>query len=389
MAILPGALLIVTPFELSAIGGVSTAVKMLAREFRAEGYSVHIMVAGENRILNHHLVEGLSVFRLYLRMPQDEGESTIRGLFKSLLVTPLTLLQIALLCRREKICAVYIQYPLPHFVYFGLLRRVSRWKLILTFQGSDAHGISRWKGLNRASMRHLFRSADHISAVAKSLLHKVFAAFPFITVPQSVIPNGSAATANARLPISEHSLPADFILSAGHLIHRKGFDVLVRGFAMAHDRVPNLQLLIAGDGIERDSLTELIKDCKLVDFVHLVGWRDHSQMLDLMSRCLFFVLTSRAEGLPLVIAEAMMSGKTVLATAVDGVPDIVDHKITGVLVKPEDADAVAAGICELTLDTDLRIRMERAAKAQATKAFSWKSIAGQYLLVGGVRVESH
>ena len=113
--------------------------------------------------------------------------------------------------------------------------------------------------------------------------------------------------------------------------------------------------------------------------MHFVGWRDQAQMHDLMRRCRFFALTSRAEGLPLVIVEAMMNEKPVIATSVDGVPDIVDHEKTGLLTPPEDAEAVAEAIQRLASDEAWSDQLGRAAHKKAIQEFNWSAIAQRYL----------
>jgi glycosyltransferase involved in cell wall biosynthesis len=91
------------------------------------------------------------------------------------------------------------------------------------------------------------------------------------------------------------------------------------------------------------------------------------------------VLPSRAEGLPLVIAEAMACGKAVIATDVDGIPDILHHGRTGLLVRPEDAQSLADALIRLRDDVAWRRELGEAAKKWAMERFNWSNIADQYL----------
>ncbi|HZN44973.1 MAG TPA: glycosyltransferase family 4 protein, partial [Nitrospiraceae bacterium] len=113
--------------------------------------------------------------------------------------------------------------------------------------------------------------------------------------------------------------------------------------------------------------------------IRFLGDQSQEQVLQLMKHCLFFVLASRAEGLPLVIAEAMACEKAVIATNVDGVPDIVEHARTGLLVQPEDPQSLADALIKLHENAVWRQDLAKAAREWAIVQFSWESIADRYL----------
>jgi glycosyltransferase involved in cell wall biosynthesis len=90
----------------------------------------------------------------------------------------------------------------------------------------------------------------------------------------------------------------------------------------AKERGVVLQLVVAGDGPERENLIRQSREQGVSDQVRFLGNQSHRQVLSLMKTCLAFVLASRAEGMPLVIAEAMACGKAVIASNIDGVPKL-------------------------------------------------------------------
>jgi glycosyltransferase involved in cell wall biosynthesis len=91
-----------------------------------------------------------------------------------------------------------------------------------------------------------------------------------------------------------------------------------------------------------------------------------------------FVQPSLWEGLSLAMLEALLSGSPVLATRVEGVVDVIQDGKTGLLVPPNDAPALAAAICALIADPDLRTRLGRAGKAHVQKHYSVKRMADDY-----------
>ena len=98
-----------------------------------------------------------------------------------------------------------------------------------------------------------------------------------------------------------------------------------------------------------------------------------------MKSCLAFVLASRAEGMPLVIAEAMACGKAVIASDVDGVPEIVHDGTTGILVPAENSGALAEGLIRLYSDSTFRETLAKQGKEWACREYNWESIAHRYL----------
>lgn len=151
---------------------------------------------------------------------------------------------------------------------------------------------------------------------------------------------------------SEH-----FVFAAvGSLIPRKGMDVLIKAFASVHTTHPRTRLVIIGDGPERDALGRLAVALGLVWSVLFLGESATAPALvrDLADVC---VLTSWWEGFPLALLEAGYFGRPLIASNVGGVPDLVKHGETGLLVPPGDVRAVSDAMHTLVQDTALRERL--------------------------------
>jgi glycosyltransferase involved in cell wall biosynthesis len=375
-------ILIVCPWTLSETGGVTSAVAMLAQEFAKKGHAVTVFVTdGDHQptLLGEH--HGVPEYGMYLRVPTS-GRLRFRTFASFLLMLPITLYRLYRFLLEHKIEGIIIQYPIAPAFYFGILRWLNRWKLIIVYQGSDAHELHCWTALDRYLVHILLNTSDTIVAVSKTLLGKVFKVFPDLRAKRNcLIPNGAPLhlldqSGDVVLP---PDLPRTFILTAGRLIQRKGIDVLIEALRLAKEGGAKIDVVIAGDGPERLNLLRLADQAEVLSQVHLIGTQSHEQVIELMKRCLFFVLASRAEGLPLVIAEAMACEKPVIASDVDGVPDIVDHGRTGLLVPPEDARSLADAVMKLYSNVLWRHELGRAAKEMAVQRFSWSSIADRYL----------
>lgn len=137
------------------------------------------------------------------------------------------------------------------------------------------------------------------------------------------------------------------------------------------EAVKNLQdgvLLIVGDGELRPQVERHIREQGLEERVRLLGER--RDVPAILAASDIFALSSRWEGLPYTIIEAMMAGLPVVATRVGGVPELVEDRITGFLVPTRDPKALAAAIQRLLDDPELRKRMGQAGREKVLKEFT-------------------
>ena len=134
------------------------------------------------------------------------------------------------------------------------------------------------------------------------------------------------------------------ILSVGRLVHEKGHDVLIRALAILKDVKRDLQVQIIGAGPERRSLQKLADDLQVADRVELLGVRQHDFVQRALEQSDLFVLASRSEGIPVACMEAMATGTPIIATRTNGLPELVLHGETGLLVEPDDASSLANAI---------------------------------------------
>jgi glycosyltransferase involved in cell wall biosynthesis len=147
---------------------------------------------------------------------------------------------------------------------------------------------------------------------------------------------------------------------------------LVRALALVEDP-PTIRLI--GDGIERPAVIALAAELGVDGSLVLEGGRDDAG--DAFADAQFGLLTSHNEGLPNAVLEAFSYGVPVIATAVGGVPDVVVDGVTGLLVPPRDAPALAAAVARLAADPPLRERLGAAARRRA-EDFSWDRCVSQH-----------
>ncbi len=152
-------------------------------------------------------------------------------------------------------------------------------------------------------------------------------------------------------------------LFVGRLVRQKAVDVLLPAFAQQESGV----LILAGDGENRAQLVAQAAALGITSRVFFLGVRHDVPSLMKSADC--FVLPSRWEGFGVVLAEALACGLPVVATTVDGIREVVEDGVSGILVSSEDVEALAGALRTMRTDLALRARMKAAAPARA-KRFS-------------------
>ena len=158
------------------------------------------------------------------------------------------------------------------------------------------------------------------------------------------------------------------LLCVGRLVPVKGIDTLLSAFSAAVREQPDLILDIAGDGPLRSELESAAAGLGLGDSVRFLGRVEDATTR--MERAAAVVVPSLGEGFGMVALEAAERGRPVIASAVGGLPEIVDDGHTGVLVPPRDAPALAAAIVALVRDPAGAASLGRAARERALAEFS-------------------
>ena len=187
------------------------------------------------------------------------------------------------------------------------------------------------------------------------------------------IPSARAAIRQAlRLPLN-----ARVIGSVGRLSRPKSHDVLLRAAAPMLAGPDGAYLLFVGDGPERCNLERLAVRLGVDDHVVFTGNRD--DVARILNALDVFVLSSRSEGLPLVVIEAMATQLPVIASAVGGLPSVIEHERTGLLVSSSDDLALRVAIGQVLVDEDGARALGRRARAAVLERFSLQQMCRAHL----------
>ncbi|MBI3448941.1 MAG: glycosyltransferase [Acidobacteria bacterium] len=228
---------------------------------------------------------------------------------------------------------------------------------------------------NAKAERQLAGSTGRLVAVSESLRRELVDAgiapaariqvvAPLID-PASLFAPAGPGVWRRRLNLSPQ---APLISLVGRLTPAKDPETFIRTFAVVAGSLRDARGVVAGEGPLRPSLEKLALKLHVRDRITFTGWLDG--VADLLADTDLLAVTSRSEGFPLPILEAMAAGRPVVATRVAGVLDLVDDGRTGLLASPGDVSALAGAWILLLHDAAYRGRLATAAREEAWQRFS-------------------
>jgi glycosyltransferase involved in cell wall biosynthesis len=170
-----------------------------------------------------------------------------------------------------------------------------------------------------------------------------------------------------------------YLLFVGAFQSIKGVDVLLHAWQRIQGRVPGLSLLLVGEGADFDSLVGLSESLGVSGSVRFVGPKPQEDLLPLYRDAQLVVIPSRNEGLPRVALEAGACGSICVGSNVGGLPEVIEDRITGLLVEPESPEALAEAMLRaLNLPAGLKQRMSTAARDKIRQQFGYERMVGSY-----------
>jgi glycosyltransferase involved in cell wall biosynthesis len=251
--------------------------------------------------------------------------------------------------------------------------------------------LPKWRWLGRA-----LRQADEVCPTSHAAAELVANAYGLDRSRFEIIPNGvspeflRAADAADQLDTLGSELSAflqagPFGVYFGRLAPEKGVRTLIEALGLlASDP---LRFVFAGRGPDSERLQRRARELGLERYVHFVSWLEPAALARVVKRAQFAVLPSLEESFGNTLAETMALGVPLIATTAGSSPEVVLDGITGRLVTPGDAAALAAAIAEMRANPAQRRAFGEAAHARALSRFSWEASAHRFERVYASRLE--
>ena len=260
-----------------------------------------------------------------------------------------------------------------------LITQIRRRPVVVTVHGSDVNLLPD-RGPVRDVARFVLSHVDALITVSNELRGKVCN----LGVPSErvvVIPNGIDPDS---FPPPE-PLPGRFrLIWVGRLTPEKGLAYLFQAMQRVLEALPQAQLSLIGDGPLRQELEDQARQLGIEENVRFLGLKPHAEVAHLINQADLLVLSSLQEGLPMVVLEAMVMARPVIATQVGGIPDVVvddGAMSTGRLVAPQDPEALSRAILDLLQHPQLAQEMGARGRSRVLEHYTWSGIAQQTIEV--------
>lgn len=233
-----------------------------------------------------------------------------------------------------------------------------------------------WPSEEDMIVERTLRSATWVVGCSEATLNEGRQMVSDIRSCSSVIYNGLDVPSLKPEPLS-FSPPR--LLCIGRLVEDKGFDLALSAVALLVNRFPQLRLTIAGDGPARADLEKQAATLGIQDAVQFSGWVDPQNTPELVNAASAVVIPSRwQEPFCLVALEAALLERPVVATRVGGLPEVVVHEKTGLLVESENVGALAEAIAFLLEHPTTATQMGQTGQSRALEKFSFDRYVDAY-----------
>lgn len=261
----------------------------------------------------------------------------------------------------------FLLAPAPAMIVARLFGK----KIVLNYHSGEAEDhLQRWP---RTSIP-LLKTADEI-VVPSPYLVRVFARFG---LPAKAIFN---VIDFDQLTFRERGTLRPAFLSNRNFEAHYGVDVVLRAFAIIQQSIPDASLKVVGNGPCRESLHQLAAELKLHN-VEFTGMITRARMAELYNEADCFLNGSRIDNQPLSILESFASGLPVVTTNAGGIPDMVTHGVTGLLVEMDDHEALARSAIDLIEHPEFAGRIVKEARKECER-YTWEAVRREWLKTYG------
>lgn len=287
--------------------------------------------------------------------------------------------------KKQQTELIHVHWVLPNGPVAALAAAWRQVPFVVSLHGSDMY-VAQKNELFRRVARWVFRRASAVTVCSPNLQlaatkvgtpHK-----PTLILwgadPQRFMPQPKNQDWLHKLGIEKNDL---IVIALGRLVHKKGFDILLRAWMEIFAEQYEARLVIGGEGPLLQPLKDLAKEVGIADrviFAERIPW---NQVPEFFSIGDLFVLPSaqdeqgNIDGLPTVLLEAMSCGLPVIASEIAGIPEVITHGYNGHLVPPSDAKALANTIANLLQNSATRERLSQAARQSVVESFNWDCVA--------------
>jgi glycosyltransferase involved in cell wall biosynthesis len=373
-------ILIAAPHD-EEVGGVSYVVGNLAKYFKSRGHDIVFVFPGRAFRAKQRVTRlGFRGFEIRMQVAFGVRHPVI-SIPAYVVRFPVGLYQLLRLIRKYRIQIINVHYPMGCFYYLALCSRLLSIPLVTSIHGADVFPKGK-KSISHPRELNFIFSSSKLIVTPSNAFKKHFLSFcPALRSKTRFIHNGVdlfEIFELSRLVVPIESASVSYVLCVSAYKEQKAIDTLIRAYHRVNAVHPSVKLVLVGAGELRQQLETLAASLGLQQRIEFVGPQARQAIIRLLLGCRVFVLPSRFETFGIAILEAMACAKPVVATNVGGIPEIIDHGATGLLVRPDDPEGLAEAIVKILSEPDLAAKLARNALVTAQKKFKFENTGEAY-----------
>ena len=372
----------------------ATYVHDINRHLVERGHKVRVVTPGHPGLAEREEFDGVEIVRFPMNLPEDLTYGKVAQSKVSAWGKLSRLAVMAAYVRGQRAHAIKEGRDFAATIIHGhwaiptgpaIVSAANRLKIpsVITMHGGDVY-VNESQGYNfptrwyvRPVLKRTLRAASCLTAISDDCrVHALNAGAHDRDI--RIIMNGADLKRFCPGPTSADDSKRygdRMIFACRQLFPRKGIRFLLRAIAELRPDFPDIEVVIAGDGFEREDLEKLAKDLEIDDCTEFLGWVPNAELPRFYRAAVASVIPSLEEGFGIPAAEAMGCEIPVVASDAGGLPEVVEDGVTGYVVPKGDAEAIAAALRKLLDDPDRAHEMGVAGRKRSLERFSWELTA--------------
>jgi glycosyltransferase involved in cell wall biosynthesis len=358
-------------------GGGGIACQKLADEYVRQGHTVDCVTTGFEDLPPREIVNGVDVYRVNVLGSREKNAA---GLLSLLSFPVCAYKQAQKLCKELKYDVIDTHFAVPTGPLGVWMSKRYKIPLNLFIHGGDIYDPSKKfsphrHALLRFVVNYVLNNSSRVIAQSSDTKkrtqdhYKCKNDIEVVPLAYDFVPFNAVTRKELRL-----SDEKAYLISGGRFVRRKDFGTLIRSLTALEEA--NVEILLFGDGPEREALGELATQLGVTDRVHFFCFISEEEKFQYLNVSDIYVLSSLHEGFGIVLQEAMQVGLPIVSTNYGGQVDLIEDGINGFLVDVGDYEAIAEKVSALLRDSSLAEKF-KSANIERVKQYSAQSIVNQ------------
>jgi len=289
------------------------------------------------------------------------------------------------IAKKEKVDALHAHWIVPQGFVAAIVKKLTGIPYIVTAHAGDIfplrNKIMRWTA--KVALKNCFHCTANSNATKKAV-ESVARIRNISVIPMGVDLKAFSAAKRSGELRKKLGINGEFILTVGRMAEKKGFRYLIEAMLEVLKKLPKAKLVLVGDGPQRKQLEQQAQALNLKNNVIFAGKMTHKEIARWYASADVFVLPSiitdkgDTEGLGIALLEAAGAGTPIIGSNVGGIPDIIKHGKTGLLVPQKNPEELANAITKILTEKKLGISLSKNASQLVKEQFAWALVADKF-----------